>query len=403
MGLGAQFSKCDPGCHNGLRLPLTSTARPGEGNRMITDGPTRHPSAGKRVLLLWASPTTTNLGVRALREGTAALVERVSPNATILSQNYGEGEAPVNICMGRSLLREFILNSKGLRSWIKGFDLVVDTRAGDSFADIYGLRRLRQMCTMGEFVKACGVPLVLGPQTIGPFHTRAGTALGMWTLRRADTVMARDSVSADLSARLGREVDALTTDVVFALEQPQPKGSADVLLNVSGLLWNSDAHGPADKYRRSIRTLIREIRTRGRDVTLLSHVLDSKLADNDEPTARMLQTEFGLDHVVPTSLDDMRAVAKGANLLIGSRMHACLNSLSVGTPSIPLAYSRKFAPLLGDLGWDHVVDLKTSAFPAGEVLEIIDAESDLRPQVAILRSKADGLLSNAEAALRQYL
>ena len=355
------------------------------------------------MLLLWASPTTTNLGVRALREGTAALVERVSPNATILSQNYGEGESPVNICMGRSLLRELVLDSKGLRGWVRSFDLVVDTRAGDSFADIYGLRRLRQMCTMAEFVKACGVPLALGPQTIGPFNTRLGAAMSTWSLRRADKVMARDTVSAATAARLGREVDVLTTDVVFALGQPQSKGSADVLLNVSGLLWNSDAHGPADAYRRSIRTLIRELRNRGRDVTLLSHVLDSNLADNDEPTARKLEAEFGLVHIAPSSLNDMRAVAKGANLLIGSRMHACLNSLSVGTPSIPLAYSRKFAPLLGDLGWDHVVDLNTSARPTEQVLEIMDAEADLRPQVATLRSRADKLLSNAEAALREYL
>ena len=50
--------------------------------------------------------------------------------------------------------------------------------------------------------------------------------------------------------------------------------------------------------------------------------------------------------------------------MIGSRMHACLNALSVGTPAIPLAYSRKFAPLLGDLGWAHVVDLRTQASDA---------------------------------------
>lgn len=370
---------------------------------MVNDRDTESLREPRRVLLLWASPTTTNLGVRALSEGTAALVKRVAPNATVLSQNYGDGEAPVNICMGRSLVREFALNSKGLRSWVKSFDLVVDTRAGDSFADIYGRLRLRQMSTMAEFVKTCRVPLVLGPQTIGPFNSRIGTSMGQWSLRRADNVMARDSVSAATSARLGREVDVLTTDVVFALEQPEPRGSADVLLNVSGLLWNSDAHGPADAYRRSIRTLILGLRNRGRNVTLLSHVLDSHLADNDEPTARMLQTEFGLEHIVPASLDDMRAVAKGAKMLIGSRMHACLNALSVGTPSIPLAYSRKFAPLLGDLGWEHVVDLSTAQRPAEQVLAIIDGEADLGSQVAALQSRAESLLSNAEAALREYL
>ena len=370
---------------------------------MVQDQNTKHSAARKRVLLLWASPTSTNLGVRALCEGTAALVKRVEPSATVLSQSYGHGEAPVNIGVGRSLARELVLDSKGLRRWVKGFDVVVDTRAGDSFADIYGVPRLRQIGAMAEFVKACGVPLVLGPQTIGPFDTRIGTSMGKWSLRRADKVMARDSESASLSARLGREVDVLTTDVVFALEQPKSKGSADVLLNVSGLLWTSNDHGSADAYRQVIRLLIRGLRDRGRDVALVSHVLDSGVADNDEPAARSLQDEFGLEHVVPTSLDDMRAFAKGANLLIGSRMHACLNALSVGTPSIPLAYSRKFAPLLGDLGWDHVVDLNSSPRPAEHVLATVDDHPDLRLQVAALRSRTDTLLSDAETALREYL
>jgi colanic acid/amylovoran biosynthesis protein len=35
-----------------------------------------------------------------------------------------------------------------------------------------------------------------------------------------------------------------------------------------------------------------------------------------------------------------------------------LNSLSQGVPAIGWSYSRKFAPLLSDLGWNHLFDLK---------------------------------------------
>ena len=55
-------------------------------------------------------------------------------------------------------------------------------------------------------------------------------------------------------------------------------------------------------------------------------------------------------------------------------MHACLNSLSVGTPAIPLAYSRKFAPLLADSGWTRCVDLRNSADPVGDVLAGTDQD-----------------------------
>ena len=356
-----------------------------------------------RVLVLWAAPTSTNLGVRALAEGTEALIRRVAPEAEIHTQSYGHGSAPVNIGVGRTLVKEFVSDSRGLRSWVQGFDLVIDTRAGDSFADIYGQRRLRQICAMAEFVRACKVPLVLGPQTIGPFQTRAGRLLGSLSLGRADRVMVRDSASAGASAELGRAVDVLTTDVVFAIDQPQALGKGDVLLNVSGLLWTSDEHGSATHYREAVRALIQGLHQRERHVSLVSHVLHSTNRDNDEPAARELQTEFGLEHVVPRSLGEMRALARGANLVIGSRMHACLNSLSVGTPAIPLAYSRKFAPLLADLGWSHVVDLSEADDPAGEALTIIDENPDLASNVARVRSTAEELLLGAENVVGEFL
>jgi polysaccharide pyruvyl transferase WcaK-like protein len=176
-----------------------------------------------------------------------------------------------------------------------------------------------------------------------------------------------------------------------------------VLVNVSGLLWSTDGLGAAQRYRSIVRTLITGLQQRGRQVALVSHVLDSTNPDNDEPAARQLQDEFGLDHLVPESLEDMRSIAAGAQLMIGSRMHACLNALSVGTPAIPLAYSRKFAPLLHDLGWRHVVDLAGSPTPAADVLTMIDSHGELGPEVAGVRSTADELLLGAEELLREYM
>ena len=43
-------------------------------------------------------------------------------------------------------------------------------------------------------------------------------------------------------------------------------------------------------------------------------------------------TTAGIGLYVPADLDDARAVIKGANVVIGARMHACLNALSTGTP-----------------------------------------------------------------------
>lgn len=356
----------------------------------------------KRVLVAWADETSTNLGIRALHEGTVALIRSADPHTQVESQCFRQGTAPINIGSPRSLLREFVLDSRRGRTWMRQFDLVVDTRQGDSFADIYGLPRLRQHSSFAEFATRCGVPVVLGPQTIGPFTTRSGRAIARRTLRRARLVMARDSRSAEAAERLGRPADLTSTDVVFALPRPTPGAQYDVLFNVSGLLWNGDDHGSRDHYRRTVSGLLAELKERGRTVTLLAHVIGTTGIDCDVPTVQQLGNELGLPVIVPGSLTHARTIMAGANLLIGSRMHACLNALSVGTPAVALAYSRKFAPLLGDLGWPGVVELGEPS-AAGRLVEWIEADELNRQAVERVLVRAEALLGRARAGLREIL
>ncbi len=357
-----------------------------------------------RVLILWADDKSSNLGVRALAEGSAALVRRVWPDALTAFQSYGPGDAPMRVGDPRALLREWATNRRGLRGWLKGFDLVVDTRAGDSFADIYGMRRLTTMSLLAEFARRVHVPVVMGPQTIGPFESRRGTLVGKYTLTKASAVMARDRISADSAASLGRAVDVLATDVVFALDVPAVPKRFDVLLNVSGLLWRGDAHVDSAAYRRTVGRLYDGLVADGRTVGLLAHVIGSDDPDNDVPAIRSFVADTGVDAevVIPTSLTDVREIVAAAELVVGSRMHACLNALSVGTPAVPLAYSRKFAPLLDDLGWTHNVDLRSDADPASHALEITRDDS-LVESANLVAKTAQDLLAPAENILRGVL
>ena len=45
------------------------------------------------------------------------------------------------------------------------------------------------------------------------------------------------------------------------------------------------------------------------------------------------------------------------DVLIGSRMHATIASFTSGVPTIPVAYSRKFAGFFGNLDYPVLVDL----------------------------------------------
>lgn len=356
----------------------------------------------KRILVLWADDTSPNLGVRVLGRGTAALAHRVWPDAEIVYQNYGHRTPELPFGRLRSLAKERFTGRLGMQRWLAGFDLAIDTRSGDSFADIYGLRRLAVMSAVADLAGQAGVPVVLGPQTIGPFTTRRGRWLARRSLGRASAIMTRDSDSAEYSAKLGYPVNVLTTDVVFALPEPDIGEVRDVILNISGLLWAPNPHVDSVRYRQTIVRLFDALVAAGRTVTLLAHVLESDNPDSDVSAIR----EFARDHapdvevLIPSGLDEVRSALLGASVVIASRMHACLNALSVGTPAVPLAYSRKFDPLLRGLGWDHTVDLRHDTDPVAAVLAVL-ADPSVASNVTEVILRAREILTLAEDALRR--
>ncbi|TFW00241.1 polysaccharide pyruvyl transferase family protein [Leifsonia flava] len=357
-----------------------------------------------KTLVLWANDLSTNLGVRALAAGTAALVQGAVPESSFTFQSFGQPNRHLPGGRVTSIARERVTGRLGMQKWLSQFDLVVDTRAGDSFADIYGARRLAVMSAMAECARQAGAVVVMGPQTIGPFTTVRGRATGRFSLHRAGAVLVRDSDSLDHAKKLGRSDATLTTDVVFALPVPAVPKTRDVILNVSGLLWRDNPHVDAAGYRAVVAGVYERLTSSGRTVALLPHVLDSTDADNDAPAIREFAAAHAPDAEIlsPTGLDDVRALVASAEVVIGSRMHACLNALSVGTPAVPLAYSRKFKPLLDDLGWTATVDLRTDADPAASV-EARASDDGLASAVATTLDRARDRLLPATDAIRSAI
>ncbi|MCQ4120962.1 polysaccharide pyruvyl transferase family protein [Rhodococcus tibetensis] len=346
-----------------------------------------------RILVLWADGESTNLGLRALAEGVREVASRAwGTDCEMVFHTHASEGTPLQ----RKKVMADLGRGKGpVKTEIHKYDIVLDTGGGDSFTDIYGLRRLMLMAYVHRAAKKSGVPLVLMPQTIGPFHSLLGGVIGAGALRRVSAVFARDPVSADYSMQRGRPVDGISTDMVFALPIPEVASSLahDVIVNVSGLLWEPNSHIDFAKYREATSSLIEALISRGRTVSVLAHVLDSDMADNDVPAAVAVAENYGsqVEVLVPEGLSEARSLMASAELVIGARMHACLNALSVGTPAIPWAYSRKFEPLLSALGWDWSIDLKTVGDAAATTLGMIDSldSETVLEQTASLRARSD--------------
>jgi colanic acid/amylovoran biosynthesis protein len=356
-----------------------------------------------RVLVLWADHRSTNLGIRALATGAQELVRALWPDAEVDFQNYGPGAAP-GPPRASTLAKAMVGVDRAYLTWLREYDVVLDTGSGDSFADIYGMRRLLEMAAVRRLAVRGGGVVMMAPQTVGPFTSWASRVVARRSLRGVRRVYARDEESLRFAQQLG--IDARpATDMVFAIPRPPLQPSQDVLFNVSGLLWEPNPHVDHERYRDAAMAYCTWLLERGHRLTLLAHVLDSDNPDNDRPAVEALAARLDADvqTVVPTDLDHVRSVIATARLVVGSRMHACLNALSIGVPALPWAYSRKFAPLLAGLGWDLSLDLRTDSDVVERSKEITAEVLTTPPadRLATVRSIADERLGRLRDDLQE--
>ena len=314
----------------------------------------------RRVLILWADSDSTNLGVQALAAGSKQLVIAAFPDCEIKFLSYST-EVDRRLRPGaKNLLLASVGLNRILRGWLSSFDLVVDTGAGDSFSDIYGSRRLFEMSALRLLVRRAKVPLVMGPQTIGPFNSKIGRLLAKLSVRGAAAVFARDSAGYRECSRVYEGSTVQASDVAFLIPANSNAERSGILLNVSGLLWNKNPHVDYLFYRQQVEEFARLAITSGLEVTLLSHVLASVNPDSDAVALRALQKNLGgvVGCFEPKDLNEVRSRIAQSEVVVASRMHASLNALSQGVPTVAWGYSDKFRPLLTDLGWSEFYDLR---------------------------------------------
>ncbi len=177
---------------------------------------------------------------------------------------------------------------------------VLDVSGGDSFTELYGPSRFQTVTLPKRIALAVGRPLVLLPQTYGPFHTAAARETARAIVRGATAAWARDEASfAQLRELLGESYDPARhhcgVDMAFGLPATRPRGPLSATLerwlgeqprmlpivgfNVSGLLYDDPAAGASRfalraNYRTAIlgalRTLLASTNAR---IVLVPHVV----------------------------------------------------------------------------------------------------------------------------------
>ena len=249
------------------------------------------------------------------------------------------------------------------------YDLMFDIGEGDSFADIYGLKRYLLLSLSKWLAIRIGLPLVIAPQTIGPFKFWFSSHLATYLLKKSKAVYVRDHKSGDYLKKM-KVAHHKVSDVAFSLPYDQKnKVNDSVGINISGLLWNG---GYTKKnqfnlnldYKKLITEIINGFIERGRKVYLIAHVIsDTDEVEDDYQVAEKIKTELYCENqlviVAPkfTSPIEVKSFISSMEFFIGSRMHATIGAISAGVPTIPLAYSRKFSGVFESISYPHTYDL----------------------------------------------
>lgn len=386
----------------------------------MTNTPHSSPQPGKCITvgLLWHSANSPNLGIGALTVSNIAIIEKLAEKLNINVQFkvfqwrdpdpvYVTGE---NIEIVSLRARHMLFHPAFLKP-VRTCDLILDIGAGDSFADIYGLKRFTYNALSKLGVLLARRPLILPPQTIGPFQRTVSRITARFLMNRARAVVTRDALSTGFANEIGLTTEIIeATDVAMVLPFDQPErgggGRTRVGINVSGLLLNGgysqdNMFGLKTDYPVMIKSLIRRLLEREEvEVHLVPHVIPQNMpVEDDYQASRDLAEEFPELIVAPRF--DSPSAAKhyiaGMDFFCGARMHACIAAFSSGVPVIPHAYSRKFSGLFGTLGYTWLADLKTM-----DADEVVDETISAFDQRQTLASDVKTAMAKAEAKLGTY-
>lgn len=378
-----------------------------------------------RVGLLWHSVRSGNLGVGALTVSNIALVREacgelgLTPSFLIMGpREAGTVYLKAEDIEVLDIDTRFLLSPAGYWRALGRLDCVIDIGAGDSFADIYGPKRFGFLWLTKYLAVLRRRPLLLSPQTIGPFEREPWRALAALIMNRAEAVIARDPVSYELARALARRTRTLlSVDVAFALpyeprERPD-EAEVEIGINVSGLLFNEGGAGQFGldvDYPALMRRLLAELTAReGVKVKLITHVASETLpADDDGRVADRLAAEFPSAERVPNfpSPSAAKSYISGLDLLIAARMHACIAAFSSGVPVVPIAYSRKFDGLFkGVLDYPHGVPVKgrSTEQALDYLLSAIGRRDELRKDVETGLGRVSEKLDVYRAELKRFL
>lgn len=269
--------------------------------------------------------------------------------------------------------------------------------SGFAFGDQWGERNVRKLANEARLWRKRGIKVVLLPQAFGPFTNRTLRSEFRRALDHLDLVYARDEKSYNYIQELGGAFPNLRRAPDFTI---LVQGTVPNDLEIPGRLacivpnmrmLDSTPTATSERYVDFLANCVHELERHDAIPWIVLH--DQY---HDRHVAELLQKK--LDRSLPVFDDRDPKRLKGllgrAFIVVGSRFHALVGSLSQGVPTIGTSWSHKYSELFDDYGCSGYL-----LSPSEEPSKLRDVVAEICDDAA--QTKLRARLAKRAAAIRQ--
>lgn len=337
-----------------------------------------------KIALIGFEFESSNKGCEALSYAFIPyLAKIIQEPIEILNINIHEGLGEIPQMYPNINFNNIHIKLKDLQSWLKikkelkTCDIIFDITHGDSFSDIYGKKWFFQTTLIKQIAIWSKKPLVLLPQTYGPFKSNLAKRWAAYIISHSYKVYSRDKLSTEyiksiIKTKYYYKISTYT-DLAFALpfkrEKKQEKNNLiKVGLNISGLLWNNCVNNgnlelKVDYCKYCFNLIDILIKENKYEIHLVPHVIcdmreGEDYFENDCYAAKKILEKYPnciYKDDFKTTID-VKSYISNLDVLVAPRMHASIGAYSSGIASIPFAYSRKFKGIYNALDYNYLID-----------------------------------------------
>ena len=251
--------------------------------------------------------------------------------------------------------------------------------AGFAYTDQWGSQPTKDFAELTDYYRQHNKPVILLPQAFGPFDKEETKVAFRRVIENANLVFARDRVSYQYAIELASNSDKVMRAPDITLFYPDDiSDEIQVNSNYVCIVPNARMLDQGKKqwskiYESYLIQISREILSQGLQIQIVVH--DS--SGQDLSIAKRILNQFSsADAVIVNKSDPLviKEVIGGSLMLVGSRYHSLVASLSKNIPVIALGWSHKYEMLFEDFGVEQFMVSHDTSIEA--VLELIKKLSD---------------------------